>query len=169
MKKVLKLIVLVAVISALTLVAFAASSPSTEVIPDESGADELIAIIAEQIPEGYDIEVVPPTENADAGSLRGNTLTPYGLGVLEAHSISLSGDIGVKFYMHFEGDIAQSETAYMLFTVPADSGNVTQKVYVRDAETVESGGKTLHIFKCGVSAKEMTTQIQAQMINGDEE
>ena len=64
MKKVLKLIVLVAVISALTLVAFAASSPSTEVIPDESGAAELVAIIAEQIPAGYDIEVAPPTESA---------------------------------------------------------------------------------------------------------
>ncbi len=64
MKKVLKLSVRVAVISALTLVAFAASSPSTEAIPDGSGADELTAIIAEQIPEGYEIEVVAPTEAA---------------------------------------------------------------------------------------------------------
>ena len=62
MKKVLKLIVLVAVMASLTLVAFA-SSPELQEIPDESGSPELVEILAE-IPDGLDIKVVPPTENA---------------------------------------------------------------------------------------------------------
>ncbi len=62
MKKVLKLIVLVAVISALTLVAFAAST-EVEAIPDESGAAQLTEIVAE-VPADLEVEVVPPTENA---------------------------------------------------------------------------------------------------------
>ncbi len=62
MKKVLKLIVLVAVISALTLVAFAAS-PEVATVENESGAAEIAAVTAEA-PEGITVEVVPPTEAA---------------------------------------------------------------------------------------------------------
>ena len=57
MKNVLKLIVLVAVISALTLVAFAAS-PETAAVPDQSGSAELTEVVAEA-PVDFKVEVVP--------------------------------------------------------------------------------------------------------------
>ena len=76
MKKVLKLIVLIAVISALTLVAFAASPSAIPIIePDpvpgtdepaltnESGASEIVSATAE-IPEGLKVEIVAPTNEA---------------------------------------------------------------------------------------------------------
>jgi hypothetical protein len=63
MKKVLKLILLVAMISALSVCAFAASPEATPV-ENESGADEIVSIVAE-IPEGVEVEVVAPTAAAD--------------------------------------------------------------------------------------------------------
>ena len=62
MKKVLKLILLVAVISALTVAVFAAS-PEVTTIENQSGAAELTAVTAE-VPEGIKVEVVAPTETA---------------------------------------------------------------------------------------------------------
>ncbi len=81
MKNVLKLIVVIAVISALTLAVFAASPGPIPIIepeettgeqtPDEgegdltneSGADEIVSATAE-VPEGLKIEIVAPTEEA---------------------------------------------------------------------------------------------------------
>ena len=82
------------------------------------------------------------------------------------HSISLDGDIGVNFYMELSKDVAYSENAYMHFTIP--SGNITteEDVYVKDARKASSGGKDYYVFKCRVAAKEMTSVIKAQIING---
>lgn len=40
---------------------------------------------------------------------------------LVGHSVSLEGDIGVNFYMMLSDEIAASNTAYMLFTIPNGS------------------------------------------------
>ena len=83
--------------------------------------------------------------------------------VLAGHSLSLDGFIGVNFYMELDSSIADSDDAYMLFTLPGN-GN-TQKVNVSDAkkDTTAIPGKTFYIFSCKVAAKQMTDQIKAQV------
>ena len=55
----------------------------------------------------------------------------------------------------------------MHFTIPA-GGTVTESdVYVKDARKVSSFGKVYYVFKCQVAAKELTSAIKAQIIDGD--
>lgn len=86
---------------------------------------------------------------------------------LVGHSISLDGDIAVNFYMQLSDYvIAHEETAYMHFAVPVENGTIEQKVYVRDAVKKEVNGKNYYVFKCRVAAKEMSSDIKAQLIDG---
>ena len=88
---------------------------------------------------------------------------------LVGHSISLDGDIAVNFYMELSDSvIAHKDTAYMHFTIPAGSGTTEQKMLVKDALIKEWNGKDYYVFKCRVAAKEMTSEIKAQMIDGDQ-
>ena len=89
-------------------------------------------------------------------------------------TLSLAGDIGVNFYMDLSSaDL--SEDAYVEFAVPSGDKTVVKKVYVQAkagedrtvAETVPVGEKTYYVFNCQVSAKEVSSPIQAQMIDGD--
>ncbi len=91
---------------------------------------------------------------------------PYedGIGAqLVGYSLSLDGDIGVNFYMELADDIAASETAYMQFTIPAGSETKTETVPVKKAGSGTANGKTYHVFKCNVSAKDMASTIKAQI------
>lgn len=100
--------------------------------------------------------------------LAGTTLTPSGgIGVrLAGHSISLDGDIAVNFYMELSDSvIAHKDTAYMHFTVPNGNGTTEQTMLVKDALIKEWNGKNYFVFKCRVAAKEMTSQIKAQIID----
>ena len=83
------------------------------------------------------------------------------------YSISLDGDIGVNFYMELSDAIAQSSTAKMHFTIPKNGDPDTKDIKVSEATQVEMGGKTYYVFKCQVAAKEMTSDITAQIIDGD--
>ena len=82
---------------------------------------------------------------------------------LDGYSLSLDGDIGVNFYMELADDVAASETAYMQFTIPAGSKTETKTVLVKDAIKKDMNGKTYHVFKCNVSAKDMASTIKAQI------
>ncbi|MGN0656279.1 MAG: transglutaminase domain-containing protein [Ruminiclostridium sp.] len=84
---------------------------------------------------------------------------------LTGYTLSLSGNIGVNFYMELSEEIADSETAYMQFTLP---NGTTEKVMVSAArkDTTTNPGTTYHIFPCEVAAKEMTADITAQMFDG---
>ncbi len=85
------------------------------------------------------------------------------------HSISLDGDIAVNFYMELSDNVlAHKDTAYMHFTIPVGNGTTEQSILVKDATKKESGGKAYYVFKCRVAAKEMTSEIQAQLIDGSE-
>ena len=86
---------------------------------------------------------------------------------LAGHSISLEGDIGVNYYTELSDAIANSETAKMHFTIPTGAGTKTQDVSVKNARVDKVGDKTYYVFKCQVAAKEMTSQITAQLIDGD--
>ena len=95
---------------------------------------------------------------------------------LVGHSLSLNGNIGVNFYMELDESVAESDTAYMYFTIPGDTVTY-QKVYVNEqsdaslpyAEQKTVGDKTYYVFPCSVAAKEMTSNITAQIIDGNDQ
>ncbi|MBR6253911.1 MAG: leucine-rich repeat protein [Clostridiales bacterium] len=79
--------------------------------------------------------------------------------VFKGHSLSLEGDIGVKFYVVLpEGT---SSDAYMEFTVEGVPGD--KIVSLKDAQTTTVNGVTYKVFKCGVPAKNMTSVIHAEL------
>ena len=86
---------------------------------------------------------------------------------LYGYSLSLDGDIGINFYMELSEDVAKSSTAKMHFTIPKNGEPDTKDIKVSEAIQVEMGGKTYYVFKCQVSAKEMTSKITAQIIDGE--
>ena len=85
---------------------------------------------------------------------------------LAGYSLSLTGNIGVNFYMELSNQIIADKGAYMQFTLP--NGTVT-KVPVSDAQTNTEikEGTTYYRFPCEVSSYEMTQDIKAQMFDGN--
>ena len=106
------------------------------------------------------------------GTTYTDTKTAFADGIgasLVGHSISLDGDIAVNFYMELSDSVvAHRDTAYMHFTIPTGRTVTEQDILVKDARIVESDDKTYYVFKCRVAAKEMTSEIKAQMIDGDQ-
>ncbi len=89
---------------------------------------------------------------------------------LAGNSLILGDDIGVNFYMELSDTIRNSQTAKMIFTIP-NSGNTTT-LEIPVSEIVENpelcqtiDGKTYYIFPCHVAAKEMTSEIKAQIVD----
>lgn len=94
---------------------------------------------------------------------------------LAGYSLSLTGNIGVNFYMELSNDVVNDESAYMNFTLP---NGTTSKVYVSGThedgstattDTTVKNGVTYYVFTCEVAAKEMTSDIKAQMIGNNGE
>ena len=90
---------------------------------------------------------------------------------LVGHSVSLEGDIGVKFYMSLSDGIAASQTAYMQFTIPSGDNPYPAKVHVNEQSDAtlphaEKNGN-YYVFKCNVAAKEMTSNIKARIYDGE--
>ncbi len=94
---------------------------------------------------------------------------------LAGYSLSLAGNIGVNFYMELSDDIVSDESAYMNFTLP---DGTTSKVYISGThedgttattDTTVKDNTTYYVFTCEVTAKEMTADIQAQMIGNNGE
>lgn len=85
---------------------------------------------------------------------------------LAGYSLSLTGNIGVNFYMELSDQIIADEGAYMQFTLP--NGTVT-KVPVSEAQknTTINAEKTYYRFPCEVASYEMTQDIKAQMFDGN--
>ena len=86
---------------------------------------------------------------------------------LYGYTLSLDGDIGINFYMELSDAVAKSSTAKMHFTIPKNGDPDTKDIKVSDARKVEYGDKTYYVFKCQVAAKEMTSDITAQIIDGE--
>ena len=94
---------------------------------------------------------------------------------LVGYSLSLTGNIGVNFYMELSDDVVSDESAYMNFTLP---NGTTSKVYVSGThedgstattDTTVKNGVMYYVFTCEVAAKEMTSDIKAQMIGNNGE
>ena len=77
-----------------------------------------------------------------------------------AASISLTGDIGVNYYVQLSDDIAADAGSYMQFTVAGQ----TQTIPLSEAITsTDEDGVTTYRFTCKVAAKQMTDTILGQM------
>ncbi len=87
---------------------------------------------------------------------------------LYGYRVSLAGDIGVNFFMKLSDELLNSKTAKMVFTITSLDGTNTrtQEIYVSSLE--HKGEDEFCIFKCSVVAKEMTSTITAQMVDGDQ-
>ena len=85
---------------------------------------------------------------------------------LAGYSLSLTGNIGVNFYMELSNKIITDKDAYMQFTLP--NGTIT-KVLVSEAQTntTINAEKTYYRFPCEVASYEMTQDIKAQMFDGN--
>ena len=83
---------------------------------------------------------------------------------LAGYSLSLSGNIGVNFYMELSDEVVADDKAYMQFTLP--NGEKPQ-VEVSEAEKVTLDNKEYYVFSCEVAAKEMDDIITAQIITAD--
>ena len=79
---------------------------------------------------------------------------------LAGYSLSLTGNIGVNFYMELSNKIIADKDAYMQFTLP--NGTIT-KVLVSEAQTntTINAEKTYYRFPCEVASYEMTQDIKA--------
>ncbi|MBP5262252.1 MAG: hypothetical protein J6Z43_09020 [Clostridiales bacterium] len=83
---------------------------------------------------------------------------------LGGYSLSLEGDIGVYFYIELSDELANSDTAYMQFTIPnGGASTVADPIYVKDVDKCVINGKTYYKFKCNVSAKDINSVITAQI------
>lgn len=83
--------------------------------------------------------------------------------VLVGNSLSLTGNIGVNFYMHLLED-ATAEGSYMRFTLP--DGKTTE-IYVKDAPLKTIEDTECHMFTCEIMSTQMTGEISAQMVLRD--
>ena len=85
---------------------------------------------------------------------------------LAGYSLSLTGNIGVNFYMELSDQIIADKDAYMQFTLP--NGTVTKvPVSAAQTNTTIKEGTTYYKFPCEVSSYEMTQDIKAQMFDGN--
>ena len=63
--------------------------------------------------------------------------------------------------MEIDPEIAASETAYIQFTIPTGDKTETETIPVSEAERKDG----CYVFQCDVAAKEMTSEIKAQIID----
>lgn len=83
---------------------------------------------------------------------------------LEGYTLSLDGTIAANLYMTLADEVAESDTARLNVTFP----NGTTKAYkMSDATPVTVNRKTYYVFHVPVAAKEMTSEIKAQLVGDD--
>ena len=93
--------------------------------------------------------------------------------VLAGYTLSLEGDIGVNFYLRFNDINALSNDAKMVFTISSINGQKSRtcEVYVKpqtdSSRSVATQDNGYYVFKCLVNAKEMTSIITAQVVDGE--
>lgn len=83
---------------------------------------------------------------------------------LDGYTLSLDGTIAVNLYMTLADKVAESDTARMNVTLP---NGATKAYKMSDATPVTVNGKTYHVFRVPVAAKEMTAEIKAQIVDGE--
>ena len=83
---------------------------------------------------------------------------------LEGYSLSLDGSIAINLYMTLSDKVADSKTSVLEYT-RADGSML---YYSMDkAEKREMNGKNYYVFHLPVAAKEMTSELKAQIVDPD--
>ena len=85
---------------------------------------------------------------------------------LAGYTTSLNGKIEMNFYLELAEDVAADEDAYLQFTLPG-TNHTEETVKLADARKQTRSGKTYYVFSAGVAAKDMTSDIKAQFVQGD--
>ncbi len=80
---------------------------------------------------------------------------------VKGNSITLSGDIGVNFFMKVKDDVLADEDATVIFTY---DNNVVE-VPVSEGVETENGYK----YTCNIPAKDMTTEVTCKVVSSSEE
>lgn len=143
--------------------------------PDGTAESYTITVPSYTLPDGsYTKEAsITYTYDSNTTNLYDNSILtlatedydPVGV-KLYGHSLSLSGNIGVNFYMELSQSVVDDENAYMQFTLPGVN-HTEGEVLVQDAEIKKVDGKEYYVFPCGVAAKDMTGEIKAKIVLGD--
>lgn len=101
------------------------------------------------------------TDNFNSSSASKTIIIEPVLESLYGHSLSLSGNIGINFYMDLDPSVITNyPNAYMLFTLPDGS---TRQVNLSEATQKVINEKTYYCFTCKVNSKQMSTAVTAQM------
>ena len=78
---------------------------------------------------------------------------------LSFHSISLKGNIAIKYYMLLSDEVLHDNSAYMRFTMV--DGEIIE-IPVSEGVATEYEGEIYYVFSCGVAAKEMTDVVTSE-------
>ena len=92
--------------------------------------------------------------------------TMDGIAQVKGYSISLGGNIAVKYYMVLSDEVLADENAEMVFTVP-DTGSTYEVRIPVSSVTPDANG--YYMFTCEVAAKEMASKIAAQIVTSNNE
>ena len=84
---------------------------------------------------------------------------------LEGYTLSLDGSIAVNLYMTLNKSVAESDTAVLKFTRETASGNTVVSYGMDQAQKRVLDGKTYYVFHLPVAAKEMTSELKAQIVD----
>lgn len=84
---------------------------------------------------------------------------------LEGYTLSLDGSIAVNLYMTLNESVAESSTAVLKFTRETASGNTVVSYGMDKAQKRVLNGKTYYVFHLPVAAKEMTSELKAQIVD----
>lgn len=98
------------------------------------------------------VTVIVKAENAD----------PFAEVSVAGHSLILTDNIGVNFYMTLSEEILSDTGAYMEFRLPNET---VSRVMVSAAEPVQLSGNTCYRFPCFVAASEMADTITARIVS----
>lgn len=84
---------------------------------------------------------------------------------LEGYTLSLDGTIAVNLYMTLNDSVVKSKTAALQFTRETASGKTVVSYGMDQAEERVLNGKTYYVFHLPVAAKEMTSELKAQIVD----
>lgn len=91
------------------------------------------------------------------------SLQPGHIAGIYGFNVSLGGNISVNYYVKLDDAVITDPDAKMVFGVPESGGFYTVEVPVSEAKKVSG----FYVFTCEVAVKEITSDIQAQVVTSD--
>ena len=91
------------------------------------------------------------------------SLEPGHIAGIYGFNVSLGGNIAVHYYVKLDDAVLSDPDAKMVFSVPESGDYYTVEVPVSEAKLVSG----FYVFTCEVAAKEIASDIQAQIVTAD--